>query len=110
MPLCQEAQGKELPPSRPAASKAHQEPCILLSNPMSSPTTKKTSSYELVFFVVGEDGFERRLLASVQWTLATAVASPQRSESVCLDTNVFSNYNDNRSSTSGFTHIAGPGD
>ena len=29
-----------------------------LSNPMSSPTTKKTSSYELVFFVVGEDGFE----------------------------------------------------
>jgi len=33
--------------------------------------------------VVGEDiGFERRLLASVRWTLATAVASPQRSESV----------------------------
>jgi len=32
-----------------------------------------------------EGGFERRLLASVRWTLATAVASPQRSESVFPD-------------------------
>ena len=32
-----------------------------------------------------EDGFERRLLASVRGTLATAVAFPQKSESVCFD-------------------------
>ena len=29
-----------------------------------------------------DGGFERRLLATVRWTVATAVASPQRSESV----------------------------
>ena len=33
--------------------------------------------------MVGEDiGFERRLLETVRWTVSTAVASPQRSESV----------------------------
>ncbi len=39
-----------------------------LSNPISSPTTKKTSSFELVFFVVGEDGFEpsKRYAADLQ--------------------------------------------
>ena len=31
---------------------------------------------------VSEDGFERWLLATVLWTVATTVASPQRSESV----------------------------
>ncbi len=29
-----------------------------------------------------EDGFERRLLATCQWHVATAVAFPQKSESV----------------------------
>ena len=38
----------------------------------------------LVWYGYLEDGFERRLLASVRWTLATAVAFPQKSESILL--------------------------
>ena len=37
-----------------------------------------------------EDGFERRLLASVRWILATAVAIPQKSESVLPHQHVWS--------------------
>ena len=47
----------------------------------SSPTTKKTSSYELVFFVVGEDGLKPismqlsggQLLPPVQKLVATLI-------------------------------------
>ncbi len=33
-------------------------------------------------------GFERRLLGTIQWTLATNLVSPQRSESVLLNINI----------------------
>ena len=35
--------------------------------------------------VVGQNGLERRLLATVQWTVATAVALPQQSESIVIN-------------------------
>ena len=35
-----------------------------------------------VLEVVGQNGLERRLLATVRWTVATAVAFPQKSESL----------------------------
>jgi len=38
----------------------------------------------LVWYGYLEDGFERRLLATVRWTVATAVAFPQKSESVLM--------------------------
>ena len=52
------------------------------SNP-SSPTMKDQSGWIGLFCIsVAITGFERQLLATVRWTAATAVASPQRSESV----------------------------
>ena len=45
---------------------------------------KKSNTIRCWTFCI-EGGFERRLLASVRWTLATAVARPQASESVCID-------------------------
>jgi len=53
------------------------------SNPP-SPTRKTSRPFGwLVFLRLGlcEGGFERRLLAAVRWTVATAVALPQQSES-----------------------------
>ena len=40
------------------------------------------TSVNLLKEVVGQNGLERRLLATVRWTVATAVAFPQESESV----------------------------
>ena len=45
-----------------------------------NPARKSPTPFGVGLFLV-VDGFERRLLASVQWTLATNLASPQRRES-----------------------------
>ncbi len=49
------------------------------------PPPQKTTILRIVVFCgigIWEGGFERRLLASARWALATAVAFPQKSESV----------------------------
>ena len=43
-------------------------------------TSKRTSLFPVFGYLEG--GFERRLLATVRWTVATAVAFPQKSESI----------------------------
>ena len=56
---------------------------INLKRFISTKLAKQTRPKGLVFCLVGEDiGFERRPLASVRWTLATAVARPLLGESV----------------------------
>ena len=49
---------KESMRSSPHGADVHRTSALKCSNPMSSLTTKKTNPFGLVFFVVGEDGFE----------------------------------------------------
>ena len=59
------------------------------TNP-SSPTRKRPILSDWSFSAFGylEGGFERRLLATCRWHVATAVDSPQRSESVLQFSNL----------------------
>ena len=55
-------------PRRLRVSTGHSLRAAFRIRPPNTHTTKKTSSYELVFFVVGEDGFEpsKRYAADLQ--------------------------------------------
>ena len=54
------------------------------SSPLSSTKEHMPSQTVCVLFVLADKGLERRLLAGCRWHAATAVAFPQKSESVIV--------------------------